>query len=78
MAIDHRAQSERVKNAMRDSGYEVTYHDGGAVNPAEPQKGYLSNSHNLHKAEERKKVKDKAEMDRTGRRLDYNGTTKIV
>lgn len=34
MAIDHKAQHERVKAAMAGSGHEISYHSGGILHEA--------------------------------------------
>ncbi len=77
MAIDHAAQGAKVINAMRDSGYEVVYNDGGPKANSVKHSAYESNSHKLHAAEEAEKVRI-AIGDMSGKRINYAGGIKRV
>ena len=77
MAIDHAAQSAKVKEAMRDSGYEVVYNSGGSMAASAPHGAYGSNSHRLDAAREEEKVRV-AIGDMSGKRIDYAGGIRRV
>lgn len=77
MAIDHVAQSAKVKEAMRNSGYEVNYHDGGSMAASAPHEAFGSNSHKLNAAREEEKVRV-AIGDMSGKRIDYAGGIRRV
>lgn len=77
MGIDHAAQSAKVIDAMRDSGYEVVYNDGGPQVSSPKHTALESNSHKLHAAEEAEKVRI-AIGDISGKRINYAGGIKRV
>lgn len=77
MAIDHAAQSARVKEAMRESGYEVSYHSGGPLAASAPHEAFGSNSHKLNAAREAERVSN-AVGDMSGKRIDYAGGIRRV
>lgn len=77
MAIDHAGQSARVKEAMKESGYEISYHDGGSLASSAPHEAFGSNSHKLNAAREEERV-SQAVGDMSGKRINYAGGIRRV
>ena len=77
MAIDHAAQSAKVKNAMQETGYEVVYNSGGPLASSGEHEAFGSNSHKLNAAHEAEKVRV-AIGDQSGKRIDYAGGIRRV
>ena len=77
MAIDHAAQSAKVKETMRNTGYEVVYNSGGPMASSAKHDAFESNSHMLNAAREGQRVSD-ALGDMSGKRIDYAGGIRRV